>query len=99
MLGFFRTTEVLAFAASVVDEYDRLQRSTAMRHDTPGKRRQKFERLSAKIDDYSREHRLNFYKKSKMLYAVEQGLAEKGVAAADIQALLGNLLAKGLKRR
>lgn len=98
MLGFFRTTEVKAFAAETVAEYDRLLRSTAMRHDTPEKRRQKFEKLSDKIENYSRQHGLNFYKKSKMLFAIKQGLVDKGVSEADIDAFLNHLLAKGLAR-
>jgi hypothetical protein len=97
MLGFFRLTEVLAFADSVVSEYERLVRSTALRDDSPQKRQQKFEKLSQQVDAYSREQKLNFYKKSKMLYAIKQGLETKGIAESEITAFLNNLLVKGLQ--
>jgi len=99
MLGFFRTTEVFVFAGSIADEYDRLRRSVALRRDTPEKRQQKFEKLLEKIDAYSRENKLNFYKKSKMLFAIKQGLATKGISETDIDGFLNQLLAKGLARR
>lgn len=98
MFGFFRITEVLAFADSIASEYDRLARSTALRGDSPQKRQQKFEKLSQHVDAYSREHKLNFYKKSKMLYAIKQGLEKKGVAESEITAFLNNLLAKSLQK-
>ena len=98
MFGFFSTREVLAFAAEIVGEYDRLRRSTAMRHDSPAKRKQKFEKLTEKIEAYTRSNKLNFYKKSKMLFAIKQGLGEKGVAEEDIDALLNTLLVNGLAK-
>jgi len=98
MFGFFRITEVLAFADSVVAEYDRLVRSTVLRDDSPQKRQQRFEKLAQHVDAYSREHKLNFYKKSKMLYAIKQGLETKGIAEAEITAFLNNLLAKSLSK-
>jgi len=99
MLGFFRTTEVFVFAGSIADEYDRLRRSVALRQDTPEKRQQKFEKLLEKIDAYSRNNRLNFYKKSRMLFAIKQGLVEKGIAEGDVDAFLNRLITKGLARR
>jgi hypothetical protein len=98
IFGFFRTAELREFADSIVAEYDRLARSTAMRDDSAEKRQQKFGKLSQKVDAYCREHKLNFYKKSKLLYVIEQGLAEKGVAASEITNFLGHLLARGLQK-
>jgi hypothetical protein len=98
MFRFFRITEVLAFADSVASDYDRLVRSTVLRDDSPQKRQQKFEKLSQKVDAYSREQKLNFYKKSKMLYAIKEGLEKNGVAESEITAFLNNLLAKGLRK-
>lgn len=99
MFGFFKTREVLAFAEEIVGEFDRLQRSTSLRHDNAEKRRHKFEKLTAKIDAYSRTRRLNFYQKSRMLFAIKQGLHDKGVTDADADALLAKLVAKGLVQR
>jgi hypothetical protein len=97
VLSFFRTTEVSQFAESVVAEYDRLSRSVAVRHDTPEKRLQKMEKLRQKVHAYSSEHKLNFYKKSKMLFAIKQGLETNNVAEEDVNAFLGSVLTKGLK--
>ena len=98
VFGFFRTTDVLKFADSVVADYDQLRRSAAVRMDSPAKRLQRFEKLAQRIDAYCREERLNFYKKSKMLFAIEQGLQQKAVAQDQITEFLDNLLAKGLRR-
>ena len=99
MFGFFRTTEVSAFATAITDEYDRLRRSVALRQDSPEKRQQKFEKLLQKVDAYGRDNKLNFYKKSRMLFALKQGLLAKGVAETDIDAFLDRLITKGLTRR
>ena len=98
MFGFFRITEVLAFADSVASDYDRLVRSMAFRDASAQKRQQNFEKLSQQVDAYSREQKLNFYKKSKMLYAIKKGLEDNGVAETEITAFLNNVLAKGLRK-
>ena len=99
MFSFFRTAEVIKFADYVVAEYYRLQRSIAVRHDSASKRLRKFEKLSQEVDAHVREQKLNFYKKSKMLYAIKQGLEQKGVLPSDVADFLNNLLIKGLKRK
>jgi hypothetical protein len=98
MFGFFRTTEALTFARSIVSDYDRLVRSTTLRGDSTHKRQERFEKLSQQVDAYIRAQKLNFYKTSKMLYAIETGLQEKGVAEPEITAFLSGLLAKGLQK-
>ena len=98
MFGFFRITEVLAYADSVAAEYDRLVRSTITRDDSPQKRQRRFEKLAQQVDAYSREQKLNFYKKSKMFYAIKLGMEKKGIAETEITAFLNNLLAKGLRK-
>lgn len=99
MFGFFRTKEVLAFAGAIASEYDRLLRSTALRQDTPAKRQQKFEKLALKVDQYGRENKLNFYKKSKMMFAIKEGLLRHGLPESEADAFLNRLIASGLKRR
>jgi hypothetical protein len=91
--------EVVAFAESIVSDYDRLARSTALRDDSAQKRQQRFEKLSNQVDAFCRERRLNFYKKSKMLYAIKVGLENKGVAETEITGFLNNVLSKGLQKR
>jgi hypothetical protein len=99
VFAFFRTAEVYEFAEAIASEYDRLLRSTAMRHDTPAKREQKFDKLLEKVDAYSREKNLNFYKKSRMLYALKQGLAKKGVSESDADSFVRKIVMRRLVRR
>jgi hypothetical protein len=99
VFAFFRTADVIEFAESIASEYDRLLRSTAVRHDSATKKSEKFDRLLLKIDAYSREKKLNFYKKSRMMYALKQRLATKGIPESDIDDFLGKLMMRGLARR
>lgn len=99
IFSFFKTAEVSEFADSVASEYDRLRRSSAVRRDSPERQSQKFEKLSQKVDSYCRDHRLNFYKKARMIYVIKQGLEEKGVSEPDITAFINNVLAKGLQKK
>jgi len=99
ILDFFKTAEVSEFADSVATEYDRLRRSSAMRQDSRAKQLQKQEKLSQKVDSYCREHRLNFYKKAKMIYAIRQNLQNKGVSQSDVTDFVNDVLAKGLKKK
>ena len=99
MFNFFRTAQDFEFAGEITAEYDRLLRSTAVRHDTAAKKDQKFDKLQQKIDLYCRERKLNFYKKSRMLYALKQGLRDKGVPEPDIDAFLAKLMMRGLASR
>ena len=98
VFAFFRTSDVIAFANSAAEEYDRVHRSSALRHDTAAKRQERVAKLSAKIDAYCREQKLNFYRKSKLLFALKEGLQRSGIPAAEIDSLLDTLLTRGLKR-
>ena len=99
MLGFFRTTEVFAFAQVIAEEYDRLRRSVALRQDSSEKRQAKFEKLVQKVSAYTSDNKLNFYKRSKMLFAIKQELMGKGITEEEIDPFLDRLLVKGLAAR
>lgn len=99
MFAFFRTAEVFAFADALASEYDRLRRSTVVRHDSAEKKEQKFDKLLQKVDGYCRENKLNFYKKSRMLYALKKGLQAKDVPPEDIDGFLEKVMMQGLARR
>lgn len=92
MLGWFDTKNVDAFAASIVDEYARLRKSVVVRHDTPEKRVQKFEKLTAKVKAFVRDEKLNVYKKAKLLSRLRDGLSKQNVPAEDVSAFLNSLL-------
>ena len=92
MIGWFDTTEVNAFAASITDEYARLRKSVVVRHDTADKRTQKFDKLSAKVKAFIREKKLNFYKKAKLLSQLRNGLRKQDVPEPEVSAFLNSLL-------
>jgi hypothetical protein len=92
MIGWFDTSEVNAFAASIVDEYARLRKSVAVRHDTAGKRTLKFDKLTEKVKAFVRERKLNVYKKAKLLSGLRGGLAASGVPDDEVTAFLNSLL-------
>jgi hypothetical protein len=92
MLGWFDTREVETFASSMVDEYARLRKSTAVRHDTAGKRALKFDKLTAKVKAFVQDRKLNFYKKAKLLGRLRDGLQTHNVPDDEISAFLNSLL-------
>jgi hypothetical protein len=92
ILRWFDTTEVSSFAQSVSEEYARLRKSVAVRHDDAGKREQKFDKLAAKVKDFVSERKLNVYKKAKLLKVLGDGLRAQGVPEADVAAFLDTLL-------
>jgi hypothetical protein len=96
MLGWFDTKEVAAFSASIVDEYARLRKSVAVRHDSADKRLHKFDKLAMKVKAFMRDKKLNFYKKAKLLNQLRHGLHEHKVPEADISAFLKSLLLEPL---
>ena len=96
MLDFFRTTEVVEFAESIAVEYDRLRRSSVVRHDDANKQKQRLAELAQKVHSFSLERKLNFYKKAKMLYAIKQGLNRREISEAAITEFLRMTLGQSL---
>lgn len=97
MLKFLDTAAELAFAESIVAEYDRLRRSAKLHDEKPEKLRQKLANLSAQIDAYNREHKPNLYKKARLLQALQDGLGQKGAAPDEIRAFLDVAMTKPLR--
>lgn len=95
---FLDTTEVCAFAASIVADFDRLRRSSTLRDDSPGKLRQKQEKLVQRFEQYRREHKPNFYQNAQMIQTMQDGLRAKGYSKAEISEFLDAAMTQPLRR-
>lgn len=97
MLKFLDTAAELAFADTIVAEYDRLRRASAFRDEKPEKARQKLAKLAMQIDAYCREHKPNIYKKSKLMQTLQAGLRSKGAAPEEITAFINEAMVRPLR--
>ena len=98
MIRWLDTTEVTQFADTICKEYGRLRKSVEVRMDDASKRVKKFEKLTQKVVDYSRNQRLNFYKKAKMLNEIKFGLKAQNVPEDEISAFVDTLVLSGVPR-
>lgn len=92
------TSEGSRFAATIASDYARLRRSVVVRGDDATKRARKFEKLTARVDEFHRQQRLNFYQKARMLSDIKAGLAEQDIEEEEISAFLRTLLLGGIPR-
>jgi hypothetical protein len=92
------TSEGSKFAEQIATDYDKLRRSVVVRGDDSDKRARKFEKLAKRVEEFHREHRLNFYQKAKMLSDIKAGMSLYGIEQEEISAFLRALLLKGLPR-
>lgn len=97
ILKFLDTAQERAFAESIVTDYDRLRRSAALREERPEKARQKLAKLAQGVEAYCREHKLNIYKKSKLMQALQTGLSAKGAAPEEVTAFLNEAMVRSLR--
>jgi hypothetical protein len=97
MLKFLDSTAELAFADTIVAEYDRLRRSSAFREEKPEKARQKLAKLAQRVDAYCREHNPNVYKKARLMQALQDGLRDNGAAPEEITAFLNEAVVRPLR--
>lgn len=97
MLKFLDTTATRAFAESIVADYDRLCRSSALRDGSAEKLHQKLGNLAQRFEQFCRENKPNFYKKAKMIQVIQSGLEGKGIPAAQVSAFVNEVLVKRLK--
>lgn len=95
-IRWFDTTEVVQFAAVVAADYARLKKSTAVRMDDADKQVRKFEKLARRVEEFSRERRLNVYKKARMLSDLKDGLRTRGIGEDEVSAFVNSLLLRDL---
>jgi hypothetical protein len=95
---FMDTTQEAAFAESIVAEYDRLRRSAALRDERPEKARQKLAKLAQQVATYCSTHKLNFYKKAKLMKMLQDQLGGKGATAEEVNAFVNESMTGSLRR-
>ncbi|HST29102.1 MAG TPA: hypothetical protein VLK26_12155, partial [Rudaea sp.] len=61
------------------------------------KARQKLAKLAQRIHVYCSEHKLNIYKKSKLMQALQVGLSGVGAAPEEITAFLNEAMVRPLR--
>ena len=97
MLKFLDIAAELAFADTIVAEYDRLRRASAFREEKPEKARQKLAKLAQRVDAYCREHNPNIYKKARLMQALQDGLRNKSATPEEITAFLNETMVRPLR--
>jgi hypothetical protein len=94
VLGWFNTRAVEDFAARMARE---IQQSMPPSDEAPGKkeagkRAKKIERIATQAKAFSRDHRLNFYKKAKLANTLKWSLKEAGYSDVFVREMVGLIL-------
>ena len=94
VLGWFNTRAVEDFGASMARE---IQDSMPPSDELPGKkeagkRAKKIERIATQAKAFSRDNRLNFYKKAKLANTLKWSLKEAGYSEMFIREMVGLIL-------
>ncbi len=98
-MGFkrwFDTSEGSLFAEQIAGDYDKLRRSVVVRGDDAVKQAKKFGKLRQRVQEFQLEHKLNFYRKAKMLSDIKAGMNRRGIEEDEISEFLRSLLLKGI---
>jgi hypothetical protein len=90
---WFDTTEVVEFASSIVRDAHALldDRSQKGRAKVAKKAGRKLDSILARTRAFGAQHKLNVYKKAKLLNTVKWGLREAGHTDADVDEIVGLL--------
>jgi hypothetical protein len=96
-MGWFDTTEVLAQARALAEEYCRMRASGVATGTAPDRLQRRFDKVAASASDYSRTLGMNVYKKSRFLQALQSGLEAQAVPAAEAEAFVRSILVRPLK--
>ena len=94
LLGWLDTRAVEDFASKMSRE---IQQSMPPSDETPGKkeagkRAKKIERIANQAKAFSRDNRLNFYKKAKLANTLKWSLKEAGYSDVFIREMVGLIL-------
>jgi hypothetical protein len=94
LLGWLDTRPAVAFARSIAAE---IRQAMPADEEAPsrkeiGKRARKVERLTERARAFSREHRLNFYKKAKLVNTLKWELKDAGYSEVFVREIVGLIL-------
>ncbi|MES2883689.1 MAG: hypothetical protein V4709_02715 [Pseudomonadota bacterium] len=97
-LPWFDLTEVRAFSRRLVEDLHRVKAGGTVRGDKMAQTGKRIDKLLEEAAQFENTHRLNFYKKARLLADVRQGLTDKGWVAADTEAIINQLLTNRLRK-
>jgi hypothetical protein len=94
LLGWLDTRAVEGFATTIARE---IASSMPPSDETPGKkeagkRAKKIERIATQAKAFSRDNRLNFYKKAKLANTLKWSLKEAGYSDVFVREMVGLIL-------
>jgi hypothetical protein len=94
VLDWLDTRTAVAFAHTIAQE---IRQSMPPSDELPGKkeagkRAKKIERIANQAKAFSRDHRLNFYKKAKLANTLKWSLKEGGYSDVFIREIVGLIL-------
>jgi len=94
LLAWLDTRHVVEFARSIVAEIrEAMPADEEVRSRKEiGKRARKIERLTERTRAFSREHRLNFYKKAKLANTLKWELKEAGYSEVFVREIVAHIL-------
>ncbi|MES2682622.1 MAG: hypothetical protein V4650_03815 [Pseudomonadota bacterium] len=96
-LPWFNLTEVTAHAHALVEDLHRVRAGGVARGDKVGQIAKRLEKLLDDSAAFELKHKLNTYKKAKLLTLVREGLTAREWAAADIDPVISRLLTNRLR--
>jgi hypothetical protein len=83
-LGWFDTSELSRFAASLAEEYARIRKSSAARGDKTSKVLERTDRLVEKAVAYRQTLGINVYKKAKLIQLLREAFRSRGLGEHEI---------------
>jgi hypothetical protein len=94
LLGWFDTRAAVQFALETARDIQSAVPPSDARPDKKqaGKRAKKLERIVLKVKAFSKQNRLNFYKKAKFANALKWSLKEAGYSDVFIREITGLVL-------
>jgi hypothetical protein len=98
VLRWFDTTEVAAFAKSLVDDYCRSRSGAAARGDKSQRLDSRLQRLADRANDFQRSLGINVYKKAKLIKLVREGLSARDIGDDEANLFVNALLFGPLRK-
>jgi hypothetical protein len=94
LLGWLDTRPVVEFARSIAAEIREAMPADeeARSRKEIGKRARKLERLTQRTRAFSRQHRLNFYKKARLVNTLKWELKDAGYSEVFVREIVGHIL-------
>ncbi len=96
---WFDLTDVKGHAAQLVEDLHRLKTGGTARGDKMAQTGKRIEKVLEAAAHFEQTHKLNIYKKAKLISLVREELVARQWDAADIDAINDQLLTSRLRKR